>query len=63
MNEKLEFKISKKAQNLHREPVVVPCGTERLFIQVVMPEAFRYMSFIILEDPEGHIRLQKQLAW
>ena len=28
-----------------------------------LPDEFRYMSFIIVEDPDGRVRLQKQLAW
>ena len=63
MRQELKFTVSREAENLHREPLVVPCDTERLYIKVDLPEEFRYMSFLILEDPEGHIRLQKQLAW
>ena len=48
---------------MRREPVQVPCGAERLHISVDLPEEFRYMSFIIAEDPDGEIRLQKQLAF
>src|SRR5699024_5972934 len=47
----------------HREPLQVPCDTENLYIQVDLPDEFRYMSFIIVEDPDGRVRLQKQLAW
>ena len=63
MRQELKFTISREAENLHREPIEVPCDTERLYIKVELPDEFRYMSFIILEDPDGHIRLQKQLAW
>ena len=63
MKETLTFTISRKADNLHREPVQVPCDTENLYIQVDLPDEFRYMSFIIVEDPDGRVRLQKQLAW
>lgn len=63
MEQKIRFEISRKAENLHRELLEVPCNVEHLYIQVEMEEEFRYMSFIIVEDPDGNIRLQKQLAW
>lgn len=53
MKETLTFTISRKADNLHREPVQVPCDTENLYIQVDLPDEFRYMSFIIVEDPDA----------
>lgn len=63
MRQILKYEISRKAEHLHREPLEVPCGVKRIYIDADLPEEFRYMSFLILEDPAGKIRLQKQLAW
>lgn len=63
MRQEVVFEISSRAEQMCREPVQVPCGAERLHISVDLPEEFRYMSFIIAEDPDGEIRLQKQLAF
>ena len=30
MRQELKFTVSREAENLHREPLVVPCDTERL---------------------------------
>ena len=63
MRQELKFTISREAENLHREPIEVPCDTERLYIKVDLPDEFRYMKLYHPGGPEGHIRLQKQLAW
>lgn len=58
----VNFKISKEQKNMHRESIEIPCGIQRLYLEVQIPDEFRYMGFILAEDPSGTIRLQKLLG-
>ncbi len=63
MEERIIFKIGKASHKLHMESLDIPCAATQLHIDVVLPGELRYMGFILAEDPDKNIRLQKLLGY
>lgn len=63
MKQRIDFTISRQAENFYEESFVVPHDLETLYVKVEVPEECRYMAFVILKDQAGQIRLQKLLGY
>ena len=63
MKETISFSIDNNTQLKRRESIEIPCELSRLNIWVQFPEDCRYLTFLFVEDPDGSVRLQKQLAY
>lgn len=63
MRETRTYTISREAANIQKESIVIPSALEQLHIVMEIPEECRYMAFLIVQDPEQKIRLQKLLGY
>ena len=63
MRDQIRFKIGKEEKNIQEKWIEIPEGTEHIQMMIEMPEEFRYMAFLFLEDPKKEIRFQKLLGY
>ena len=63
MRDQIRFKIGKEEKNIQKKWIEIPEGTEHIQMMIEMPEEFRYMAFLFLEDPKKEIRFQKLLGY
>ena len=52
MRDQIRFKIGKEEKNIQEKWIEIPEGTEHIQMMIEMPEEFRYMAFLFLEDPK-----------
>lgn len=62
MKKTLFFDIQEKAETLQEGTFTVPSGCLTLTFTHDLDEAYAFLVFLLIRDPEGNIRLQKQLA-
>ena len=62
MKKTLTFHIEEKAETLQEGTFKVPSGCLTLTFVHDLDEAFAFLVFLLIRDPQGNLRLQKQLA-
>ena len=50
MRDQIRFKIGKEEKNIQEKWIEIQEGTEHIQMMIEMPEEFRYMAFLFLED-------------
>lgn len=63
MKETINVTINRQTANFREESFVVPHELHTIYIGVKMPEECRYLSFLLVRDEKGEIRLQKLLGY
>ena len=63
MRDQIRFKIGKEEKNIQEKWIEIQEGTEHIQMMIEMPEEFRYMAFLFLEDSRKEIRFQKLLGY
>lgn len=59
MKKTLFFDIQEKAETLQEGTFTVPSGCLTLTFTHDLDEAYAFLVFLLIRDPEGNIRLQK----
>lgn len=62
MKETLEFVIGKNAPEFEKKMFTVPWGCECLGIEHDLPQGYGFLVFLVIRDPKGKVRFQKQLG-
>ena len=62
MKKTLTFHIEEKAETLQEGTFKVPSGCLTLTFVHDLDEAFAFLVVLLIRDPQGNLRLQKQLA-
>ena len=54
MRDQIRFKIGTEEKNIQEKWIEIPEGTEHIQMMIEMPEEFRYMAFLFLENRKKH---------
>lgn len=63
MRETLNFVIEKSIDTLQKGTFIVPSVCKHLCIRYDLKEPFTFLVFMLIRNPEGRIRFQKQLSY